>query len=409
MKRFFLKTTIISAILAVLSLSALTSCSTKEKNERPKYIFLFIGDGMGASHVSLAESYLSYKQGKMGGERLSFSEFPIFGMVSTYSANRSITCSAAAGTAIACGEKTNNTFIGVDPDLNKLESISTVLKKDGYKVGIISNVPINHATPGAFYANVPNRFQNYEIMKSIPGSGFEFFAGSGFNDYYGKDGKEVGTEEYLESMGYQVFFGKDEYEAKGEADKVVLCQKHNKGKEAENYSISENTGLELYTLDEMLKEGLEFLGDEEPFFIMCEEGMIDWAAHTNATMYTINHILELDEAVQRAYEFYLKHPDETLIIVTADHDTGGPSLGQGRKWMDDRLNWEVLDSAWNAPDGRKLIATDKNKELNDAAFIGWTTMQHTGNDVPVYAIGKWAEKFSGKMDNTHFKMKILSE
>lgn len=364
---------------------------------------------MGASHVSLAESYLSYKQGKMGGERLSFSEFPIFGMVSTYSANRSITCSAAAGTAIACGEKTNNTFIGVDPDLNKLESISTVLKKDGYKVGIISNVPINHATPGAFYANVPNRFQNYEIMKSIPGSGFEFFAGSGFNDYYGKDGKEVGTEEYLESMGYQVFFGKDEYEAKGEADKVVLCQKHNKGKEAENYSISENTGLELYTLDEMLKEGLEFLGDEEPFFIMCEEGMIDWAAHTNATMYTINHILELDEAVQRAYEFYLKHPDETLIIVTSDHDTGGPSLGQGRKWMDDRLNWEVLDSAWNAPDGRKPLSSDENKALNDAAFIGWTTMQHTGNDVPVYAIGKWAEKFSGKMDNTHFKMKILSE
>lgn len=409
MKRFYIKTALISVILAALALSYATSCVKKDKSERPKYIFMFIGDGMGASHVTLAESFLSYKQGKLGGERLSFSNFPVFGMSTTYSANRSISCSAAAGTAIACGEKTNNTFIGVDPDLNKLESISTALKKDGYKVGIISNVPINHATPGAFYANVPSRFQNYEIMKSIPDSGFEFFAGSGFNDYYGKDGNEVGSEEYLESKGYQVYFGKEEYQAREDVDKVVLCQKHNKGKEAENYSITDNTGLELYTLDDMLKVGLEFLGDEEPFFIMCEEGMIDWAAHTNGTMNLINHILELDKAVQTAYEFYLKHPDETLIIVTSDHDTGGASLGRGKEWMDDRLEWGILDSAWNTPDGRKLIATDKNKELNDAAFIGWTTMQHTGNDVPVYAIGKWAEKFGGKMDNTHFKEKILSE
>lgn len=314
------------------------SCSS-EKEERPKYIFLFIGDGLGTSHVALTESYLSYKAGKLGGEQLSFSKFPYFGMSTTYSANRSITCSAAAATAIACGEKTCNTFLGVDSQGENLRSFCYDLKDEGYKIGIISNAPVNHATPGAFYASVPSRSHNYEITKALATSGFDFYAGSGFNGYYGDDGKDVGSEEYLESMGYQVYFGKEEYATRGSAEKVVLCQKHNKGKEAENYSISNNNGLELYSLDDMLKEGLEFLGEEQPFFIMCEEGMIDWAAHLNNTMSTISHILELDEAVQRAYEFYLKHPDETLIIVTADHDTGGVSLGQGKTWLDDRLEW----------------------------------------------------------------------
>ena len=141
---------------------------------------------------------------------------------------------------------------------------------------------------------------------------------------------------------------------------------------------------------------------------MCEGGTIDWAAHENNTMATLSLIDEFDEAVRLAYDFYLKHPDETLIIVTSDHDTGGASLGNGIEWLDDRLDWAVLDSAWNMPSGKDSLSIEENKALNDKAFIGWTTMQHTGNDVPVYAVGNGAERFSGKMDNTEFKSKILA-
>lgn len=380
-----------------------------QKKEKAKYIFLFIADGMGASQVTLAESYHSYQKGALGGERLTFSNFPYFGMATTYSANRRITCSAAAGTAIACGEKTINTRIGMDPEGNKLKSMCYDLKEDGYKIGIISTAPVNHATPASFYASVEDRGKFYEIMQTIPETGFEFFAGSGFKKYYGNDKKQTGAEEYLEARGYDVCFGEDEYLARKEGtEKVVLCQKHNKGRHSREYTIVDPEGAHIYTLKDMLERGMEVIGEEEPFFFMCEGGTIDWAAHENNTMATISLIDEFDEAVKLAYDFYLKHPDETLIIVTSDHDTGGASLGNGIEWLDDRLDWSVLDSAWNMPSGKDSLSIEENKALNDKAFIGWTTMQHTGNDVPVYAVGNGAERFSGKMDNTEFKSKILA-
>ena len=142
---------------------------------------------------------------------------------------------------------------------------------------------------------------------------------------------------------------------------------------------------------------------------MCEGGKIDWAAHANKTLPTIKLIQEFDQAVAAALKFYEAHPDETLIVVTSDHDTGGASMGLGKEWLDDRLDWKVLDSAWVACGNSNNLSDEENRRLNDAAFIGWTTMQHTGNDVPVYAIGKGAEKFAGKMDNTEIKGKILGE
>ena len=142
---------------------------------------------------------------------------------------------------------------------------------------------------------------------------------------------------------------------------------------------------------------------------MCEGGTIDWVAHVNRTMPTIKLVQELDDAVKVAYEFYEKHPDETLIIVTADHDTGGASVGFGKDWVNDQPRWHILDSAWNAAGQKNDLNEVENKKLNDAAFIGWTTYYHTGADVPVFAIGKGAERFCGKMDNTDFKAKILAE
>lgn len=371
---------------------------------------------MGASHVAVTESYLSYKEGKLGGEQLIMTQFPFYGMASTHSANRNVTCSSAAGTAIACGVKTNNGTLGVDKDSVSVESVACVLKNEGYKVGILTTVPINHATPAAFYAHNVKRTNYYEISLEIPASGFDFFGGTGFLQFRGKDDDKESTEEYLEKNGYIVSYGIEEFrqESAGK-DKVVFCQAKNRGKSA-GYYVSdglENTGVESdesvdltdATMAQMLELALEHLGDEDPFFIMGEGGVIDWASHENRTMSTIESMIDFDAAIGVAFEFYKKHPNETLIIVTADHETGGLSLGAGRA----TINWEALETQWIESGKQNILNAEANAELNKKCSIGWTSVKHAGGAVPVYAIGVGAEKFNGRIDNTEIMGKILGE
>ena len=122
----------------------------------------------------------------------------------------------------------------------------------------------------------------------------------------------------------------------------------------------------------------------------------------------IEKVMELDGAVRKAMEFYKEHPDETLILVTADHETGGITLG-GALSGEDNLKWNILDSAWTASGCRNELDYNENKALNDKAYIGWTTLSHTGGPVPVYAIGKGSDRFGGRYDNTEIKGKILGE
>lgn len=402
--------------LIFLSAAAATLLShLQNKDGKAKYIFLFIGDGMGGPTVSLTESYMSYKAGKLGGERLTFSNFPYFGAVTTHSADRVITCSAAAGTAIATGHKTNNGMLGRSPQGEPLKSFAYDLKNDGYKIGILTNTPVNHATPACFYSTPERRHHHYRIIQDLAVSGFDFIAGTGFKGYFGNSEEDPDCETLLKNAGYDIYWGKEEYESNKMRDygdshhKTILCQAHNKGIEAQEYFVDGFERPDRYTLPEFMTACLESFTDEDPFFIMCEGGTIDWIAHTNKTIPTVKHVQEMDNAVKVAYEFYLRHPDETLIIVTADHDTGGVALGYGNEWMGDALHWKILDSAWNAAGGRNILEWEENRKLNEAALIGWPTSHHTGDNVPVYAIGKGAERFCGKMDNTDFKSKILAE
>lgn len=396
-------------LTAVLTLAAAVSCNSQTKhdtsNEKAKYVFLFIGDGMGATHVAVAESYLSYKAGQLGGEQLLMTTFPYYGTVTTHSANRYVTDSSAAGTAIACGEKANNGTVGINKDSLEIESVAHRLKMDGYNVGIISTVPINHATPSAFYAHNVNRNNGYEICQEIPESGFEFFAGAGFLEFKGKDGKNQATDEYLESNGYSVSYGLTEFRAESmDKEKAVFCQASNREESADNYTSGSKEEADA-TLGQMLQLGMEFVGTDEPFFFMCEGGAIDWSAHGNLTMPMIENILEFDEAIKVAYDFYLEHPKETLILVTADHETGGLTLGAGR----DMINWEALESEWLENGKKSTMDSDENRRFNKSCSIGWTTGSHTGGAVPMFAIGAGAEKFNGRMDNTDIKGKILGE
>ena len=390
-----------AVIIANLSF---TGCHN-QNDDRAKYVFLFIGVGMGATHVAVTESYLSYKAGKLGGEQLLMTQFPYYGTATTHSANMNVTCSSAAGTAIACGEKANNGTVGINKDSVSIESVAYVLKNDGYKIGILSTVPINHATPSSFYAHNISRSNYYEISSDIPASGFDFFAGAGFLDYKGKNGDKEPIERYLENNGYTVSYGIEEFrkESAGK-DKVIFCQASNREESADNY-VSDGVVEADATMAQMLELGLDYLGDKDPFFFMCEGGAIDWAAHDNKTMPMIENTLDFDAAIKVAYEFYQKHPKQTLIVVTADHETGGLTLGCGNS----RINWEKMEKEWIESGKKNTLDREANSKLNRECSIGWTTGSHTGGAVPVFAIGVGAEKFNGRIDNTDFKGLILGK
>ncbi len=398
---------IIAAFCSLSGLLILSSCanSNGKQDEKAKYIFLFIGDGMGFGHISCTESYLSYKAGKLGGEMLTMTQFPYFGTATSYSANRNVTDSSAAGTAIAVGEKTNNYSLGVNAEGEAVNSVASELKEEGYQIGIISDGPVNHATPAAFYGHSTDRFGYYEISMQIPDSGFDFFAGSGFLAYKGKDGDQEPTDVYLESKGYEVCYGGEEFRKYGMGKEfAIFCQESSRNNSVNDYITSGKPAMDM-DLKGMLQLGIEFLGTDEPFFIMCENGLIDWAAHANKTMPAVASIIDFDDAVKVAYDFYMEHPDETLIIVTSDHETGGMSLGSGGY----SVKWKFLEEQWEKDGCQNNLNKEDNEELNRKASIGWTAHGHTGGHVPVFAIGKGAEKFGGRMDNTDFKDKILCE
>ena len=398
-------TSAILCVMAIILFISASACNAKKKDETPKYVFLFIGDGMSYNSVALAESYLSYKNGKLGGEQLLFTQFPAQGNATSHSANCRVTDSSASGTAISTGSKTNNAMLGVDPEGNKLKSISYELKEKGYNVGIISSVPINHATPSSFYAHNDSRYDYYTITQQIPGSGFEFYAGSGMIDYFGSDknNPKESSACILEKNGINVCFSKEEAkEAIQNGDRMLVCQPYNKEKESSSYDAGGATPENHIHLAEMLELGMERLTDKKPFFIMCEGGEIDWAAHSQKTMPTILSIFEFEKAIAVAYEFYKAHPDETLIVVTADHGTGGPSFTEDPEWT-------VMDSIWVASGNMNKLSREDNRKLNVENNIDWSTGSHTGEPVPVYAIGKGSEKFNGRMDNTEIKGKILGK
>ena len=368
--------------------------------ERPKFVFLFIGDGMGLGQISMAEAYISSLKGEISNTSLSFTQFPVFGLSTTYSANSFITCSSAAGTALSTGYKTNNGMLGVDPQNNKLQSITYKLKENGIPVGIVSSVTIDHATPAAFYANSLSRSSYYDIAIQIPESGFDFFGGGGFAQPTGEKKDKKDIYKVLEEGGYTVARGIQDYISKKGAKKIALFQES--GKEADLPYAIDRTPSDL-TLKQVVAAAIDHLYGPKGFFIMAEGGKIDWAGHGNDAKTNILEVLDFADAVDVAVGFAKRYPNETLIIVTADHETGGMTLGREKGY---ELKLKELDSQ------NRSVATDKESvpavaELNKKANVGWTTTSHTGTAVPVFATGPGSRFFMGRMDNTDIPKRIL--
>jgi alkaline phosphatase len=399
-----LKKIISITILITISIGVLFSQEGQRRGmqqmKRPKFVFLFIGDGMGLAQISMAEAYLSTLKGEIANEPLSFTKFPIMGMATTYSANSYITCSSASGTALSTGYKTNNGMLGIDPDGKKLKSISYQIHSAGYAVGIVSNVTIDHATPGAFYANSNSRNNYYEIATQIPQTNFEFFGGGGFLQPNGPDNDQKNIYKILEESGYKVARGINEFIENKGSGKIALFQE--RGKEADLPYAIDRTEKDL-ALKHVVAAAIEHLYGPKGFFIMAEGGKIDWSGHSNDGKTNILEVLDFSDAISVAYEFYKRYPTETLIIVTADHETGGMTLGDEKGYV---LNLTALDEQ------KKSVAVDKEsadkiEDLNEKAKIGWTTSAHTGVAVPVFSIGAGSRIFSGRMDNTEIPKKIL--
>ena len=321
MKKLFLNK-INKLIIAILLLTV----SFGYAQQSAKYVFLFIGDGMGDNQIYATELFKASLTGEHIYEPLSFSQFPVHSFMTTYSANSLITDSAASGSAMATGEKTNNHWVSLDPvHKTKQETIAEKAKKAGYKIGILSSVTIDHATPASFYAHQESRGDYHKIALQLPLSNFDYFAGGGVHDLGSKSDKNSFSTQ-LEKYGYKYVTNAKEIKKlkKGDAKIVAVNPGTYAGKEYywEIDNRSESIPLSYFT-----KKGIEVLENDKGFFMMIEGGKIDWALHSNDLASSIMEIIAFDEAIKEAVKFYNKHKEETIIIVTADHETGGLSLG----------------------------------------------------------------------------------
>jgi alkaline phosphatase len=460
--------------LLIFALSVLLfSCdktAPKQETLPAKYVFLFIGDGMGQAHVSLTEAYLANSDGSIGVEKLKMSEFPVHGICNTFCENRQITGSAASGTAISTGNKTGVSIIGKNIDCSEdYYSIAKQISEAGMYIGIISTVGINHATPASFYAHSNKRNLYYEIGEQLFESGFDYFGGGGFMYPEGKLGDSKNLYERTEEGGYTVL--REKVDIKKSQKLPMMLVNPILGSDAEMPFAIDPDYKKGYAMHDIISNIIACFGDTKGFFIMAESGLIDWAAHGNDAATIVHEVIEFDKAIAVAYQFYLEHPDETLIIVTADHETGGLSLGTAAleydsyfeflgnqkysyahiesvliDFMNEDVRWDdllqcvdtlcfnneieltadelkLLRSAFDYMKTGNSMSSELDAYLldgdycpitsaiiniiNTRAGVGFNTWSHTAIPVPVMAIGVGSERFNSYYDNTDIPKYIL--
>lgn len=320
-----------------------------KKQKKAKYVFFFIGDGMSSPQINMAEAALNEKEfkdiyygnnkknapGESEIKHLCFSRFPAMGMATTFAQNRYITGSAAAATALATGHKTTINTIGKNGDHTKnYKNIAEQAKEQGKKIGIITSVSIDHATPAGFYAHVNNRNDFEKIDNQMIKTGFDYFAGGSVRFDTWKDKNIEQYKKEAAKNGYTYINTKTGFnKLNRKSGKVIATISLLDTDVSDGKALPYNIDLGKYkeedkiTLASFTKKGIELLDNPKGFFMMVEGGKIDWTGHANDVATNIQEVFALDKAIKTAYDFYLKHPDETLIIVTGDHETGGLTLG----------------------------------------------------------------------------------
>jgi len=305
-----------------LTLALVLAMQAFGAEKKAKYVIMLIGDGMGLPQRRAAAQFI--------GEELAMRKLPAQGITTTHAADRFITGSAAAATAIGAGQKTNIGVVGMDPSLRPVKSIAELAKEQGMKVGIVSSVSIDHATPAAFYAHVPNRGQYYDIDIALAKSGFDYFGGGGLKDPSNKRDNSKHFQgdalELAKKNGYVIVTDREAFRALEPGRKVIAYNDWLQDSGALPYDMDRRMGEDI-SLAEFTRKGIELLDNTKGFFLMVEAGKIDWACHANDAAAAIRDTLAFDNAVKAALHFYEQHPDETLVVVTGDHECGGMTLG----------------------------------------------------------------------------------
>ncbi|WP_092560015.1 alkaline phosphatase [Anaeromicropila populeti] len=307
-----------------------TGTESEEKNTIPKYIFLFIGDGMSYPQIQSASYYLGATQsdGKVETKELSFMQFPVAGSAQTYDSTSFCPDSASTATSISTGYKTYSGTINMDTTMTiSYETIAEKLKKQlGYKIGVLSTVNLNHATPAAFYAHQASRNNYYEIGLELVKSNFDYFAGGALKQTTGADGDQTDLYKLAERAGYTVIRNQGAANALEAKDgKAIVIHDNLADSDAMPYAMDADEN-EMQIAD-YVEKGIEVLKNDTGFFMMVEGGKIDWACHANDAASSIHDTLALNDAIEKAIKFYKQYPEDTLILVTGDHETGGLTIG----------------------------------------------------------------------------------
>lgn len=340
-----------------------SSCAIE--NTSPKNIILFIGDGMGVSQISAA---------KIVKGSLNLEQFPVSGLLSTHSADSLITDSAAAGTALATGYKTNNGMISQLPSGKAVKTIVEYAIENNMATGIVVSSSITHATPAAFIAHIDSRKKHNEIAEQIAKSQVDLLFGGGLSYFLAKenstslrtDNKNLITE--LKKYRKVLQTEQDFLDFNSSDPVIGLFAPIHPGK----------AGIRKPDLAQLTRKAIELLStnDKNGFFLMVEGSQIDWAGHQNDQIYMLNEMLDFDNALGIALN-YAKQDPQTLIIATSDHETGGFAIHDG---------------------------SFEKKQISHSTFA---STHHTATMVPIFSYGPGSTIFSGIHDNTYVGKNLI--
>ncbi|MBR5378607.1 MAG: alkaline phosphatase [Bacteroidales bacterium] len=348
-------------LIALIMLGMMSACNKKQKEEeQPKAmnVIYMIGDGMALPQV--------YAAILASGEDLTFTQFPYIGVVETNSVSNEITDSAAGGTALASDHKTNNAMVGMNPDTIPVKTLLEALHEQGKETGIVVSCYVTHATPAVFYAKVPHRHQYEEIaMQLAETDNVNLIIGGGRKHFaHRKDSLNL-IEKMENELGWKV------YDTLADIDET--CKKYAVLADDGHMPPAAERGD---FLPRAVKTALRTLDDaENGFFLMVEGSQIDFACHANDSTWMMDEMLDFDNAIQVALD-YAKEKGNTLVVVTADHETGG------------------------------LTLPDPQGKYTNVVF-DYSSRSHTCLPVMVYAFGPGAEQFTGWMENRDLKAKIM--
>lgn len=375
----------VQCLSIALACAALAGCASRAAAvadapaARPKNVILFIGDGMGPAQIDATVfTHLAQKLNEDGTPpRLSFEYFPHTGDITTFAADSLVTDSASSATSMASGIKTYNAAIGVDVDKKPVEKVTEIAKRKGMATAVMSSVGINHATPGAFYASVEHRREYDAIFQQLLTADFVDVAVSGgvFGDIYA-----FGKAKEAADPAKFAFYSTENYDKMSAADagtrRVIAAFDVDGDKKLKYMSERAAAPTTEPELKDLTVKALELVQPREGgFFMMCEGGSIDWACHDNKIDEAMGEVLALSDAVKATVDYLEKagELDETLIVVTADHETGGLTI--------------------TGP-------YDKVNVPREEITFNFSTKNHTALSVRVYARGPMAERFVGKQDQT---------